>query len=64
VAGEPAETDKIVASNLAAAIVQARGSEEADPGWAAQLYFECFDALAAEAKKRPKNTPLPSFGSY
>jgi hypothetical protein len=58
--------DRIIASNLAAAILQAepylaKAKNHAEA--AAQLYFECFDALTAEAKKRPSGSQ-PAFGSY
>ncbi len=49
---------KIVASNLAAAIVQAKGQNEATPEAAAKLYFACLDALAKARPTSPKSAPL------
>jgi hypothetical protein len=59
--------DKIVASNLAAAILVARpdqfhGKNPAEV--AAKLYFDCCEALITEAKNRPTSAAQPLFGSY
>lgn len=53
-AEKPINENKLVAAHLAAVILQ-DGSRSTGPNSAAVIYFDCLEAIEAEAKKRGRN---------